>query len=218
MTKRILFLFFFFFNLLGNAQNNSEIKFNVEDLVSNYVKKLQSRKIDTICVYESYCVGGVKIRYLSPSEAEDFCMEDFPNNPVYIFWIEKGRKKLTKISICAKYNETVDDDNIFWHMYFPNKDIIEKDEIKQFAYKESQNQIYHLMIDHSCQQNLKISIGNQIIEKRFDSFNLEKEDNGKININYDHNINLKSKRVIDILEKTISEAEKNNIFKKIKSR
>ncbi|MCP2027602.1 hypothetical protein L1276_002762 [Flavobacterium sp. HSC-32F16] len=216
MTKRILFLFLLSITFIGNAQTNLGI--NTEDLVSNYIKLLQSRKADTICVYESYCVGSIKVYDVSPSEVNNFCMEDFPNDPVYIFWIEKGRKYLTKISICAEYNESLDDENIFWHMFFPNKDIIEKEEIKRFAYKESNNKIYHSAVSHSCHQNFKILLGSQIIKKRFDSFNLQKENGSKTNINYDHNINLRSKQVIDILKKTISEAEKNNTFKKIKSR
>lgn len=216
--KRVLFLFLFCLTLLGNAQNNPEAKINVEDLVSNYIKQLQSRKIDTICIYEDFCVGSVKAYDVNLFENMDFCMEDFPNDPVYIFWLDKGRKYLTKISICDEYAGNLDDDNIFWHMYFPNNDIVEKEEIKQFAYNESGKQIYHLMVDHSCHKNFKLLIGNQIIEKHFDSFNLKKEDDGKININYDHNINLLSKRIIDILSKISSEAEKNNKFKKIKSR
>lgn len=216
MPKRILFLLLFYVISIANAQTNPTV--TIDSLVDNYIKELQSRKIDTICVYKKYCVGSVKAYDLSPSEINDFCFEDFPNDPVYIFWIKKGRKYLTKISICAEYDENLDDDNIFWHMFFPNKEIIEKEEIKRFAYKESNNKIYHLAVDHSCHQNFKILIGNQIIEKRFDSFNLKREDNSKVNINYDHNIKLRSKRVIDILEKITSEAEKNNIFKKIKSR
>ncbi|SNR35038.1 hypothetical protein [Flavobacterium sp. ov086] len=218
MTKRILFLFFFFLTLLGKAQNNPEVKVNVEDLVSNYIKQLNSRKIDTMCVYENYCVGSIKIYEASLLDSKDFCMEDFPNDPVYIFWIDNGRKKMTKISICSEYAESLDDDNIFWHMYFPNKDIIKKEEIKRFQYKTSKKEIYTMMRDHSCHQNLKFIIGNQIIEKRFDFFNLIKEEDAKVNINYNHNTNLKSKRLIDLLEKVTSEAEKNNTFKKIKSR
>lgn len=216
MTKRILFLLLFFTIYIGNAQTNNEATIN--QLVSNYIKELQSQKIDTICIYEKYCVGSVKAYDLSPSEINDFCFEDFLNDPVYIFWIKKGRKYLTKISICAEYDESLDNDNIFWHMFFPNKEIIEKEKIKRFAYKESNNKIYHLAVDHSCNQNFKILIGNHIIEKRFDSFNLKREDNSKVNINYDHNVKLRSKRVIDILAKITSEAEKNNTFKKIKSR
>ena len=226
MTKRILFLYLFCLTILGNAQSNPEVKLNVEDLVSNYIKQLQSRKIDTICVYENYCVGSIKIYKASLLDSKDFCMEDFPNEPVYIFWIEKGRKYLTKISICAEYAESLDDNNIFWHMYFPNKDIIEKEEIKNFeviAPGETGETRYTLMVDHSCQNNFKLLINGKIIEKRFDSFDLQKT-NGSFsndqlyNINYEYNVNLKSKLIIDILERITSEAEKNNTFKKIKSR
>ncbi|KQB39185.1 hypothetical protein [Flavobacterium aquidurense] len=216
MTKTILFLFVFYLSSIGNAQTNKEI--DIDKLTSDFIKNLQSRKIDTICVYENYCVGSVKIYDASQFENNIFCAEDFPNDPVYIFWIEKGRKYFTKISICAEYVESLNDDNIFWHMYFPNNDIIEKEEIKPFQYKTSSKEIYTIIIDHSCHQNLKFLIGNQIIEKRFDFFNLKKEENVKVNINYNHNIHLISKELIDILKKTTSEAEKNNIFKKIKSR
>ncbi|MBZ4033184.1 hypothetical protein K6T82_00275 [Flavobacterium sp. 17A] len=216
MLNKIALIFFILLSCNGKAQTNPEVK--IDELVSNYIKELQSRKIDTICIYEHYCVGSVKAYDVNPSEMDDFCFEDFPNDPVYIFWIEKGRKYFTKISICAKYAETLDDNNIFWHIYFKNKNSIEEEEIKKFTYEKSNNQIYHLMVDHSCHRNFKILNDNKIIEKRFNDFNLLKEHNSDININYEHNNNLKSKAIVDILEKTISEAEKNNTFKKIKSR
>ncbi|MBE8727089.1 hypothetical protein C4F50_19395 [Flavobacterium sp. KB82] len=74
-------------------------------------------------------------------------------------------------------------------------------------------------VDHTSHKNLKLIINGKTIEKRFNNFDLQKEyDSKQININYNNNINLKSKLIVDILEKITSEAQKNNAFKKIKSR
>ena len=60
------------------------------------------------------------------------------------------------------------------------------------------------MIDHSHHQNFRIIINNQIVEKRFDDFDLQKsDDNEQININYKHNINLQSKILVDLISNLI---------------
>lgn len=205
MTKRILFLFIFHLMFFANAQTNSKI--TIESLVSNYVKELQSQKINTICVYESYCVG-YEMTYDEPiNGTKETCIDYLTNKPVYVFWKEDGKTFLTKINYCWEFSkiEVLKDD--FWTIYFSNKDIINKEQIKKFAY-----------VDHSCHNDFKFLIKNKIIEKHFDDFDLLKEYNSNINTNYNHNINLKSKTIIDILKKITSEAEKNNNFKKIKSR
>src|ERR1700749_136740 len=106
MIKRTLTLLFFCFILFGNAQTNKAI--DIDKLTSDFNKELQSRKIDTICVYENYCIGeGPKTYEASLLNSKNFCMEDFPNNPVYIFWKEKGENYLTKINICFEYSKII---------------------------------------------------------------------------------------------------------------
>jgi len=219
MTKRILFLFIYFFSLLGNAQNNAEI--TRDNLATNYIKELQSRKIDTICFYEDYCIGCIDTFDYS-SFKKDLCLEDFPNYPIYIFWKESGKTYLDKISVCFEYSSIISE-NAFWDVYFLNEKIIKNEIVKAYEYETFENSkrvTYNIGVDHSGHRNFKFIIKDKITTKEFDSFNLTKIgwDPSKSNINYEHNINLKSKQIVDILEKITSEAEKNNTFKKIKSR
>lgn len=117
---RILILFIFCFSLIVNGQTNKEVK--IGKLTTDFIKDLQARKIDTICVYENYCVGeGIKTYEPSLLQSQAFCMEDFPNNPVYIFWKENGKNYLTKINTCFEYSKTILLTNDFWNIYFQMK-------------------------------------------------------------------------------------------------
>lgn len=221
MPKRILFLLLFCVTLTGNAQSNSEIK--IDNLVSNYIQELQNKKIDTICVYESYCVGYVMTFDESLVGSKETCIDYLTNEPVYVFWKEDGKTFLTKINYCWEFSKNKISKDDFWEIYNSNKKNIKKEKVKPFefeTFKNSKNVKYIKMVDHSCHQNFRLILNGKTIEKRFDEFALQKKDeySPELNINYEHNINLKSKSIVDILEKITSEAEKNNTFKKIKSR
>ncbi|CAM3470550.1 hypothetical protein [Flavobacterium chungbukense] len=221
MTKKIVFLFFISIMCLGNAQTNQKV--SIDELVSDYIKELQNQKIDTMCIYKSYCVGSI-MTYDEPLiGTKETCIDYLTNEPVYVFCKEDGKTFLTKINYCWKFSkiEILKDD--LWNLYFSHKVLIDIEEIKPFEYRpptiDGKKIIRYISdVDHSCHKNFEILINNKKIEKDFDFYKLEEKNNSGININYQHNINLKSKLVIDILEKTTSEAEKNNTFKKIKSR
>ncbi|MFD2940488.1 hypothetical protein [Flavobacterium notoginsengisoli] len=221
MPKRILFLFLLFTIYIVNAQTNS--KATIDQLVSNYIKELQSRKIDTICVYESYCVGSI-MTYDEPLVGnKETCIDDLTNEPAYLFWKEKGKTFLTKINYCWEFSTVNIPKDDFWQIYFSNDKTIKEEIIKPYEYETYENSKkvrYRKLVDHSCHHNFRLLLKGKIIEKRFDDFALQKKDqySQESNINYEHNINLKSKLIVDILEKITSEAEKNNTFKKIKSR
>lgn len=221
MMKKNLILFILFFIFSGNAQTNQ--KLNINELVSNYIKELQNKKIDTICIYESYCVGYVMTFDEPLVGSKETCTDYLTNEPIYIFWKEDGKTFLTKINYCWEFSKIEIYQDNFWKIYFSNKKNIEKERVKPFEFEtfENSKNVKHLkMVDHSCHRNFKVLIKGETIEKRFDEFALQEKDeySPELNINYEHNINLKSKQIIDILKKTTSEAEKNNTFKKIKSR
>lgn len=224
MTKTILFLFVFNLSTIGNAQTNKEI--DIDKLTSDFIKDLQSKKIDIICVYENYCVGCERTYDSSKIYDEETCEDELKHEPAYVFWKEKGKTFLTKINTCFKYPGSIVSKDNFWDIYFSNKNLIEKEVVKPFEYKISSDKNKHtstLRTSHSRYQVFKMINKNKTTIKVFDHFNLKKtndtfSDKTLYNINYEHNINLKSKLIIDILERITSEAEKNNTFKKIKSR
>jgi len=73
--------------------------------------------------------------------------------------------------------------------------------IKPFEIKNADNEVFTLLVDHSEFQYFKIIIGREIVEKRFDNFLLQKDNQTSVNINYEHNNNLKCKIVIGNLNK-----------------
>lgn len=224
MTQKIIILSVFFFSFIGSAQINKEI--DIDKLTSNFIKNLQSKKIDTICVYENYCVGCELTYDESKIYDEETCEDELKHEPAYIFWKEKGKTFLTKINTCFEYPGIIIYKDDFWGIYFSNKDLIKKEFIKPFEYKVSSDkngQTSTLYTSHSRYQVFKMINKNNKTIKIFDHFKLKKTNetySDKIinNINYEHNINLKSKLLIDIFERITLEAEKNKTFKKIKSR
>ncbi|MFB9076957.1 hypothetical protein ACFFLS_22905 [Flavobacterium procerum] len=224
MTKRILIVLILFLTFLGNAQTNNEI--NIDDLVINYIKELQSRKIDTICVYEDYCIGCELTYESSKLYDEETCKDELKQQPAYIFWKEKGKTYLTKINTCFEYPGIIISKDNFWEIYFSKITTIKKEVVKSFSYETFENNkksISILRATHSSYQVFKMINKGKSTIKVFDHFKLRQTcdifpDKLLYNISYQHNINLKSKLIIDLLEKITSEAEKNNNFKKVKSR
>lgn len=205
----------------GNAQTNQKI--SIDELVSNFIKELQTQKIDTICVYKDYCVGCRQTTSDSTlCYSKEFGLNDILSYPVYIFWKKKGETYLNKISTCFEFSKMSISKNTFWDIYFSNEKKIKSEVIKDYQYETIENSKktkYTTSVDHGGSQNFKFMINGIIIEKEIISFNfIKKDDYFPSNMNYDHNIKLKSKLLIDIFENITSEAEKNNTFKKIKSR
>ncbi|WP_343695217.1 hypothetical protein [Flavobacterium sp.] len=220
MIKRILIALTPFLAFLGNAQTNQKVK--IDELVSNYIKELQRQKIDTICVYQSYCVGSI-MTYDEPLiDEKETCTDDLTNEPVYVFWKENKKTFLTKINYCWEFSKIEIAKDNFWKIYNSNKKIINEEKVMPYEYETFQNSKkvkYTKVVDHSCHHNFRLLLKGNTIEKRFDEFALQEKDeySQKSNINYKHNINLKSKIIADILEKITSESKKNDTFKKIKS-
>ena len=218
MKKNIIVLVFLLISYIGNTQNIPND--NLDKLVSNFTKELIEKKIDTICIYESYSVGSeitFEISELNEREKQELCRDELINQPVFVFWKEKGKTFLNKINSCFEYSaiEILEDE--LWKIYFENTIAIEKEKVKNFEYesfingKKISSPIFR---DHSYHQNFKFIINNKIVEKYFDNFKLQNEtDNFKdkrlYNINYNHNTTLKSKKIIDILENDIRNIKRN---------
>lgn len=211
----------FFIQLIANAQTGSQI--NIEDRVSNFMNKLKEKKVDTICVYESYCIGSIKTFDANLLDNNEVCIEDYANNPVYVFWKKEGITFLNKINYCSEYSDIIIKNDKFWKIYTSNKNVFNNEKIKQFENKPpgygNNRTIRHVIaVNHSCHRNLKLIFNGNLIEKRFDDFVLQEKSGAETNINYTHNSSLKSKKLVDILEKITLKTEKDNQFKKNKLR
>lgn len=216
MRKNVAPLIFLFISFIANSQSISNE--NLDKLVSNFTQKLLNRNIDTICIYESYCVG-CEIT-VDVSKKNESCIDEADNQPIFIFWKEKGKTFINKINRCYEYLDIEITDDDFWQIYFKNSKIIEKEKIKNFEsveYKKGKKTTISIIVDHSYHQNFKFIVNNKTVSKYFDVFNLSKESDALYNINYNHNNRLISKQIIDTLEKYCRNIKESQ-YKIIKNR
>jgi hypothetical protein len=212
MKTRIVFLIYC---LLISAFSFSQNE-KIENTTENFLQDLKQQKVDTICTFEDYSVGSVHI-YKSDEES-DYCDFEFENIPTYIMWKKNSKTFLTKKDSCFEYSTAEINPEQIWKKYFENKTIIKVEQVKNFQFVEMENgkkNILTSMVDHSHHQNFKFIINDKIIEKKFDDFDLQKKENNNNNINYKHNINLKSKKLIDEISNVI-EINKNLLSRKRK--
>lgn len=213
MPRHTFLLFFLFLTFTSNSQTHPKV--NIDELVSDFIA---IQKIDTLILYKKITPERPIIIVEPSSDEKETCFDDLVNPPVYVFWKKEGLFFVTKINYCHEYTIVTSEDTSFWEIYFSNKAVIDKEKVKYFQYISPKKSKYTIGIGHSTLQKLSMIINGNKTEKLFDIFDLQKESDGLININYKSNNSLKSKKIIDILEKITSEAEKNNSFKKIKSR
>ncbi|GAB2843238.1 hypothetical protein GCM10027043_52860 [Ferruginibacter profundus] len=208
---KLIILFFlqpFFVTTQGQTTSNQ-----VDSLVKSYISQLRERGIDTVCIYQDYCVG---CEY-SAAKDENIC--DFPGwifLPTYIFWIDKGLSFMTKKDNCFDYSTIKIDNPKFWKLYFSNKDAIKQEQIKvpQFIeIKNGEKNIYSSIIDHSTRQNIKIITKNEVISKSLDDYSFSEKIglSLKSNINYKYNSKTYLKKLQLLLDKTVEDQTKNLI-------
>jgi hypothetical protein len=105
--------------------------------------------------------------------------------------------------------------------YFLNNDDIEKDKLKPptgFEYQRKNNKIdtvfFISSIDHSCHHKFVFHLGDNSVEKWYDTYDLDfiKFDNGQKNINYEYNQQLKSNALINLMRKLLESYKTSNKF------
>ena len=194
------------FSVFGQVSNN-------EKLSSAFLLKLKQQKVDTICVFEDYSVGSYKT---FDDTVTDYCIYDSDYFPTYIFWKQNGKTFFTIKDNCYEYSIIEIEAEKVWKKYFENKKLINAEKVKNFQFQQIENgkkRIFDIVVDHSHHQNFKIITNNKIVEKRFDDFALKKNDgNGQININYEHNKNLKCKILVEVISDLIS-SNQNSLTK-----
>ena len=211
-TKIKLFIILLaFITKISYAQNTSYQ--HLDTLVTNFVKELQVNHIDTICIYKNYCVGCIHIF----DNETDKCNYSSIFIPTYILWLNQGKIFLSKKDNCFDYSTIEIDSTSLWKIFFAYKNQIKKEKVKPFEYVICENHkknVYFMSVDHSNHQDFKMIINNNIIGMNFDEFNLKKEHDGNLNINYLHNLNLKGRKVIDELRQLVQGIENKQLLTK----
>ena len=184
----------------------------LDTLVNEYVSELRSKSIDTICIYEDYCVGCLYMW----KKSEDKC--DFKGLfvPTYIFWTDKGQTYMTKKDNCFNYSVIKVPNDSIWTYFFENRDTIRTNELKvpqYFEMKNGKQELFSSSVNHSTHQGIKIIVEqNTIIDKDLDDYYLSEEVGfaEHENINYEYNLNSHLKKFQLLIHRTIESAIKVN--------
>ncbi len=208
MTLRYLtilsFLLFSFNNVLS-GQTSSD---HLDTLINDYINELKANNIDTVCIYQDYCVGCSHVW----RKEEDRCNYQGLFVSTYIFWIDKGQTFITKKDNCFDYSTDRISSDSLWTFFFLHKDTIEKEEIKIPQYvevKDGKKEVYSSTIDHSYHQTIRIIVRQKtLIDKEIDDYYLTQHVgfNGQENINYNYNINSYIKTLQLLIDRTIKKA------------
>ena len=188
----------------------------VDSLANNFVLKLKGANIDTVCIYQNYCIGCI-YRF---NEEDKYNFQGWLFLPTYIFWLDNGKTYMTKKDNCFDYSTISIPNNGFWKFYFKNEDTIKKEQIKAPQFKVIENgeeKIYSSTIDHSHHQNIRIIISQDTtIDKDIDEYYFEKEIGiaKNKNINYDYNVKSALNKFANLISLTIKEATKIQILSK----
>ena len=102
----------------------------LDSLVITYTQNLHKKGIDTVIIYNEYCIGCL----FHPATGSNLCAEKFSSLPTYIFWREKGKTFVTRKDICFDYTIQLIKADKFWNYYFNNRDKIKKEKIFGFDY------------------------------------------------------------------------------------
>ena len=90
---------------------------------------LHRQGVDTICVYEAYCVGcrGFWVAADSPCRTKGILI------PTYFFWKQAGRTYARKLDNCSLGAVKEAPHTTFWPYFFAHSEQIKKEEIKEFV-------------------------------------------------------------------------------------
>jgi hypothetical protein len=213
MTLKIKLLVIMLFCIRGFSQGQETSYQQLDSLVTKFVEKLQYKNIDTICIYKNYCVGC----YYVFENKDDECICSTTFIPTYILWLNRGKTFLSKKDNCFDYSTIEIDSTFAWDYFLKNKECIAKEHVKPFEYvvsKDNREDTYLIIRDHSNRQDFKMIVNDDVISLHFDEFDLEKECDNSININYEYNQSLKGKIVINELEKITEDIENKSLLKK----
>ena len=126
---RSLILSFFLVCLLPSLATAQYKKDVLQLQTDSLLTSLRQQGIDTLCVYESYCVGcvGTRIDNSSPCRTKGILV------PTYILWKQAGHSYGRKLDNCRVGNSKELTTTTFWPYFLAHRQQIKKERIKQFV-------------------------------------------------------------------------------------
>jgi len=104
------------------AQKNTVA--NLDKHVIEYTKSLLEKKIDTICIYESYETGTWPVVFASDEIASKNCTNYDTYKSVSIIWKLNNETFIVKMDNCFEFSKTKIDGKSFWKYYILNRNEI----------------------------------------------------------------------------------------------
>ncbi|NHA06526.1 hypothetical protein G7092_22145 [Mucilaginibacter sp. HC2] len=206
MKKTLIVIIFILLRYIGFAQHPDRA---IDDRIKHQVAILRKEGVDTICIYQEYCVG-CEVTWNNKS---DRCDYDGYYISARLYWKKNGLSYMTAKDNCFDYSTAKIMADSLWGFYFRNMNEIRKDTIRSFQYIKIENnttKIYTSAIDHSFWQNITMIVNDDIVEKHLNDYNFEKAADiagHHLNINYEYNRNTSSKKLelfLDSLTKSLS--------------
>ncbi len=185
-NKFIVYILLQLISLFGYGQLSQP---QLDSLVNKYTQNLKARGIDTVFIYNEYCIGCL----FQPVKGSNLCAENFSSLPTYIFWKDRGKTFATRKDICFDYTIQEIAFDIFWKYFFSNKEKIRKEELKIPQYVEIENDkknVRSIAIEHSIYFSIIVNTSKDSVIKNINSFFFTKDlgPNEELNINYENNI------------------------------
>lgn len=182
------FIYFSLIQLFSISSFGQLSQAQLDTLVNRYTRQLINTGIDTICIYNEYCLGC----NFQPVNGTNLCAENFSSLPTYIFWKDKGETFVTRKDICFEYSTQAISGDSIWSFYHSKKDKIKKEELKLPQYIELENgkkTIQSINVEHSIYFQITWITGKESLTKVINSAYLIKElgPHEELNINYEYN-------------------------------
>ena len=192
MNPRTLFIPLILLTISSNAQV-------IQERIQNQIKVLKQSKVDTFLIYSLTCNGRLP--------ALDSCSYE---ESQYLFWVRNSNSYVQKFDYCKNYSSLALDTLNTFLFFLANRIQIEKEKIKMPTYIKSKkgNVVDKVvsLVDHDCFNEISFHIKNELIHKTVSEYdlNFEKFDNGRKNIYYNYNQSTKLKRLIDLINNSLS--------------
>lgn len=162
------------------------------------IHQLQAQKIDTIVCYYVECIGGIYPYY------PDSCVAHEKN---YLIWMEKDKCFIQRFDECEDHEAKLISPQFLTRIR-KNFSKVKNQKLKMPQYTEmvkGKPVTYDVTIDHSCISFFDIYIGEKVLEKKIDDFDLETKyiDSKHFNKNYYRNQRSLLNRLKTIIEKDV---------------
>ncbi|QNP52324.1 hypothetical protein [Hymenobacter qilianensis] len=143
----------------------------LEIRTDSLVAELHKRRVDSICVYRSYCVGCRGSRITEDSS----CSSKGDFTPTYVLWKQHSKTYLTYLDNCSIISPVVVYKDMFWSYLSVNWSEINKGTIKDFTTIDSDSgeaEVIHR--NHGDNYSFDFIIGKDTISQYYDHFALIK--------------------------------------------